>query len=218
MNIIRKAIVYVVGCVLTLSLAQVHAAKLKKREYVELSDQMGVVLLDVNWGRQWNCADYENAQLLSLRFENILRKPDEHDRYTEIFLKTPSRLSVNPTFINYGFLVEAGTYAFTEWSIKAAKSVKDIRHIEAGRKDLVEGSVFHGGSFTIAAREVIYIGNFYLDCYHSPIPWRYYTEGKGNFDSHIRQYKAEFKFLKDAKIEYRLLETENYGTGYILTE
>jgi hypothetical protein len=199
-------------------LANANAAKLKKRDFVKLADQMGVVLLDVNWGRKWACGDYENAQLVSLRFEKTSRRPDEHDKYTEIVLKTPSRLFVNPVFLNYGFLVEPGTYAFTGWSVKVAKSATDVGLIKATRKELVEGGEFYGGTFSVGASEVIYVGNFHLDCYYSPIPWRYYTADKNDFADHIDQYKDEFKFLQDTKVEFRLLETENYGTSYVLPE
>jgi len=205
-------VVFLVGCALIPAFADAHGAKLEKRDYSRLSDEMGVVLLDVNWGRQWNCAGNENAQLVSLRFENVSRKPGEHSKYTEISLKTPARLFVNSVFLNYGFLIEPGTYAFTEWSVKVAKSVNDIVFMRASREDLVEGDVYHGGSFTLEAGEAIYIGNFFLDCYHSPIPWRYYSEGKDSFDRHIGEYKDKFKFLQGTEIEFRILETENFGS------
>ena len=218
MKSIKKTVVFLVGCALIPAFADAHAAELKNRDYSRLSDDMGVVLLDVNWGRQWNCAGNENAQLVSLRFENISQKPGEHDKYTEISLKTPSRLSVNPVFLNYGFLVEPGTYVFTEWSVKVSKSVNDIVFTRASREALVEGDVYHGGSFTLEAGEAIYIGNFFLDCYQSPIPWRYYSEGKDSFDRHTEEYKDKFKFLQGTEIEFRLLETENFGSSYELPE
>lgn len=33
--------------------------------------EQGVVLLDVRWGRQWPCGQYQNAQLISFTFDKI---------------------------------------------------------------------------------------------------------------------------------------------------
>ena len=190
------------------------AAEVSPRAYEKHRGEMAVVLLDVNWGRYWNCAGYENAQLISLRFENTARAPGDHSKFTQIKLASPSRPSASPQFESYGFLVEPGTYALTEWSVKAAKSVSDVGYLRAGRDELVENDIYLGGTIDVEAGEVVYIGNFYLDCYYSPIPWRYYTEGINAFERHAGEYKARFRFLDNATIKYRLLETDNYGTPY----
>jgi hypothetical protein len=217
-HIFRDLTAWLLGLSLLLLPAVAAAEKLRKRNYDRLAAEMGVVLLDVNWGRRWNCADYENAQLVSLNFESISRQSGDSDRYTVIRLQSPSRLFVDAAFLNYGFLVEPGTYAFTEWSVKTAKSASDVGYKKAGRKELVDNGGYHGGTFKVGAGEVIYIGNFYLDCYYSPIPWRFYTEGASDFDAHVRQYKAKYGFLQDATVEFRLLETKNYGTSYALPD
>ena len=192
-------------------IATADAAKLKKRNYTSQSTEFGVVLMDVSWARQWSCAGYENAQLTSLYFEKVIPATEANNKFTEIHLKTSSRLSGNPAFISYGFLVEPGTYAFTAWSIKAAKTVSQVGHIKADRGLLVEGTKYLGGTFEVNSDEVVYVGNFFLDCLESPIPWRYYTEGQEGYDKHKKQFKSKYKFLKDKNIIYRLLETKSYG-------
>lgn len=188
-----------------------EAAELKRRDFRELADEMGVVLLDVNWGRSWNCGGYENAQLLLLRFEHELRDPDNHNDYSQIVLETPSRLFAAPTFRNYGFILEPGTYIFTEWGIRAAESLERVGSISATRNDLVDGTEVLGGSFHVGSGEVIYIGNLWIDCYDSPIPWRYFSELGPAFEAHAAEYLSEFKFLEDTLIQYRLMDTEIYG-------
>ena len=39
--------------------------------YARERGSQGVVLLSVNWGRQWGCGAFENAQLLSLSFDRL---------------------------------------------------------------------------------------------------------------------------------------------------
>ena len=214
----RRIIVLSLTLALSIAFGSVESAPLNKKSFVAKGGEMGVVLLDVNWGRQWNCAGNENPHLIELRFENVSREFDDNDKYAKIALKTPSRLFVNPEFHNYGFLLRPGTYAFTEWSIKYATSVSNIGYLKAGRNELVDGNEYPGGTFEVAAGEVVYIGNFFLDCYYSPIPWRYYSEGEKNFQSHSDQYKSIFKFLRDKEITYRLLDTDSYGEPYELPE
>jgi hypothetical protein len=35
------------------------------------SPHLGVVLLDVNWGRRWGCGDFQNAELRQLSFDRV---------------------------------------------------------------------------------------------------------------------------------------------------
>jgi len=217
-KIVRDSFVWLLGFSLLLLPAVAAAEKLRERSYEQRAAEMGVVLLDVNWGRRWNCPGYENAQLVSLGFEKTSRASGDNSKDTEIRLQSPSRLSVDFAFLNYGFLVEPGAYAFTEWSVKTAKTMSDVGYRKAGRNELVEDGLYLGGTFAVGAGEVIYIGNFFLDCYYSPIPWRFYTEGASDFEAHVRQYKAKYEFLQDVTVEFRLLETDNYGTSYTLPD
>ena len=173
---------------------------------------MAVVLVDVNWGRSWGCAGYENAQLVNLTFDHV--SPAEKyadDEYSEIKLKTPSRLFVNPDYSNYGFIVRPGVYALTEFTIKVARSVSDVGYIKAGKSELIEGRKYHGGILRVGAGEVVYVGHFDLDCMESPIPWRYYLEGQDAFDEYVADVRKKFRFLKDADFVYRLFFTTNFG-------
>jgi len=218
MQLLFSKIIIPAVCTLLLSTTYSGASELNKSHFVKKSTEMGVVLVDVNWGRQWGCAKYENAQLESLQFENVSSGDDEHSEYTQIKLESPSRIFVDKRFINYGFIVEPGKYAFTEWVMKVAKSVRDVSYRKAGREQLVNGNEYHGGTFDVGAGEIVYIGNMFLDCYYSPVPWRYYVEGKKNYETQVKQYKSKFEFLKDKKIIYRLLDTKNYGSKYSLPE
>ena len=120
-------------------------------------------------------------------------------------------MAAAPTFRNYGFILEPGTYGFTEWRIRAAESLQRVGNITATRNDLVDGTEFLGGTFNVNPGEVIYIGNFWIDCYDSPIPWRFFSEHGPDFETHLEEYLSEFKFLKSSEIQYRLLDTELYG-------
>jgi len=46
--------------------------------------------------------------------------------------------------------------------------------------------------------------------------WRYYTQGKENFQKHLTQYKAEYPFLDISSVQYRLFETSALGRSYEL--
>lgn len=206
-------------CVIGLCLVAppVHAEKLKSRSYKKNKATMGVVLMDANWGRRWGCAGYDNAQLTALQFELIGNdEVSADDKYASIVVKPKSRLFVNPVFLNYGFLVRPGEYGLTGISIKVARTRSDVFRLVADREKLVSDGVYHGGTFHVDAGEVVYIGNFGLDCLESPILWRYYTEGAENFAGHVEEYKRKYKFLKDSDVVYRLFDTENFGYEYAL--
>jgi len=76
---------------------------------------------------------------------------------------------------------------------------------------LFRNDIAHGGTFTVAAGETVYIGNFFVDCtLNMPILWRYYTE-QTHWPSHLRDYKAKYPFLDLTDIDYRLFDTDVYG-------
>ena len=196
----------------------VYAAVLNARNYKEYGEDMGVVLLDVNWGRYWGCGQYENAQLINLKFELFPDNGETPDKFSVIDLKTPGRLMVDPVFLNYGFLVKPGQYALTGTSVKVANS-EPIRVGEfKGNKDnFIKDGKAEGGTFTVRKGEVVYIGNFFLDCAENPpVPWRYYSEGHENFKKQVTEYKRKYKFLKEEDVIYRLFKTEHFGLDYEL--
>ena len=72
------------------------------------------------------------------------------------------------------------------------------------------------GTFRVGAGEIVYIGNFFLDCYKAPQLWRYYTEGMDNFKTHVAQYKHKYPFIAGEHVVYRLFETDTLGRPYTL--
>ncbi len=190
------------------------AVELSDEAYSEQGKTKGTILLAANWGRQWKCGEYENAQLVKLGFTNLSNDKDKSSE--QLILETPSKLLVKPEFLNYGFLVEPGTYAITEFSVKVAKSVSDVGYISADANKLLVNNEPKGGTFNIEAGEVVYIGHFFLDCYKEPIPWRYYPEGKEAFNSYVKSIKNEYPYLEKADIRFRILNTTIFGNPYEL--
>jgi len=189
--------------------SSVQATELTADTYANQKTTKGVVLVAANWGRQWQCGEYENAQLVNLEFTNI--KNNE-----KLALDTPTKLSANPEFINYGYIVKPGTYAISAFSVKVAKSVTDVGYIKADKDKLIADGVPNGGTFTVKAGEVSYIGHFFIDCYKEPIPWRYYPEGKEAFNSYVSSIKKQYEYLQDTDITFNILDTSAFGTPYVL--
>jgi hypothetical protein len=186
------------------------------RTYKQERSSKGVVLLDINWGRRWNCADYENAELRMLAFDQVpLSKSSDEEPPDLILAQGPSLFS-EPTFKSYALLVSPGEYALTAFDIKVARSVADISHWGAKRTELWREGKAAGGTFKVAPGETVYIGNFFLDCYKQPQPWRYYTEGEKNFSKHLHEYKHKYPFLDVANVSYRLFDTNSIGNPYEL--
>ena len=57
---------------------------------------LGVILIQINWGRTWNCGQYENAQLQALTFT---KSPADRPDGVSLELETPSRLFVDNEFL-----------------------------------------------------------------------------------------------------------------------
>jgi len=65
---------------LTLVTSTVAADAAAIREVTKKAYDVGinaaaVVVFDVNWGRRWNCAGHENAELMKLEFDRISGPP-----------------------------------------------------------------------------------------------------------------------------------------------
>lgn len=176
--------------------------KLTRTNYEEYKNEKAVVLYGVNWGRRWGCAGFENAQSQNLTFTRINPTSGALGG-DEIVLNNPAILFSKNISQFYAIIIEPGEYALTEYDIKIARSVNDVRHIKV--KNLM------GGTFTVAAGEIVYIGDFGLDCVGAePIPWRYYIQ-KDDFDSYVAGFKEKYKFIGDKQIIYRLFRTNNFG-------
>ncbi len=184
------------------------AEQLSESNFKSSSEAKGTVLVAVNWGRQWNCGAYENAQLEKLKFTSLGNNSEQ------LFLESPSRVFVDSKFLNYGFLLEPGEYALSEFSVKVAKSVSDVGYFSAGAEQLVVGGKPEAGSFIVKPGEIVYVGHFFLDCYKDPIPWRYYPEGKEGFEGYKRSVKKEFGYLPIENVKFRLFKTSQFGSPY----
>ena len=177
----------------------------------------GVVTIAVNWGRRWGCGSYENAQIVSLGFDRISTTGLPKDGESEVRLNAPGgRLFVHPIFLDYAILLEPGEYALTSFDLKVARSVNDVGHFIAKRSDLIENGKPKAGSFEVKAGEVVYIGNFWLDCQDQPMLWRYYTEGREGFKKHMAEVNRKYPFIDPQKITFRLFRTELMGSDYDL--
>ncbi len=176
----------------------------------------GTVLMAINWGRQWNCGGYENAELRNIGFDLMPSQNINSDQPPSLVVNGPSRLTVKPEFTNYAFLVEPGEYALSYVNIKAARSVSNVGYFTIKRSDLIKNGESRGGTFRVDPGEVVYIGNFWLDCAYGPMLWRYYTEGLEKFKKHLQEYSNQFPFVDLSNVQYRLLETKEFGVDYQL--
>ena len=166
------------------------------------------------WGRRWNCGGFENAELRSFSFDRVPGKQASDDDAADLTLEGPARLASRPTFINYALIVEPGEYALSAFNIKVARSVSDVGSWLAKRSELLKDGRPQGGSFKVAAGEIVCIGNFFLDCHQRSNLWRYYTEGSANFQAHVAQFKQKYPFLDLNRATYRLIETSSLGHAY----
>lgn len=187
-----------------------------KNSYVQSKQANGVVLLDVNWGRSWGCGGLENAQLISVAFDKVPVATVANDAEPSLMMHTPSRLFVDPVFINYAFSLVPGEYALSSFSIKVAESVSRVGFLTAHRDALYKNGKPIGGSFLVKPNENVFIGNFYLDCAYGPTLWRYYPDGAADFEKQIEEYKKSFPFLDLSEIKFRLFKTKIFGSHYSL--
>ena len=200
----------VIALVLSTSEAWADYATLTRRNYEESKNEKAVILFGVNWGRHWGCAGFDNAQLQNLTFSRV--DPATGDLSGEdIVLNTPAKLFAKNTSVSYAIIVEPGEYALAGFDIKIARSQSDVRHIKAKNIDLFENGKPAGGSLKVNAGEIVYIGDFGLDCAGGePIPWRYYVQ-KRDFESYVVGFKERYKFVGDKQVTYRLFQTNKYG-------
>lgn len=167
-------------------------------------------------GASMECGGYENAQLVSFGFDRMPVNAATKTGAPDIVISTGNQLMAKPQFINIAVLVPPGEYVLSSFKIKVAESVSKVGYFTADRKHLLREGLPNAGSFKVAAGETVYIGNFGLDCLQQPVLWRYYTQGKENFQKHLTQYKAEYPFLDISSVQYRLFETSALGRSYEL--
>lgn len=193
------------------------ASEVTADTYTNSKTSKGVVVMAINWGRRWKCGSFENAELMSMGFDRLPIANPASDTPAAIFIDGPSRLTKKPVFENYALLLDSGEYALTSFDVKVARSVSDVGHFTAQRKNLIVNGEAKGGTFRVDTGEVVYIGNFYVDCTpDSATIWRFYSEGRDGFNSHMSEFKQKYPFLDLSKVQYRLLRTTTIGYDYDL--
>jgi hypothetical protein len=100
--------------------------------------------------------------------------------------------------------------------MKLAASVSDVRVAAMDSSKLIVNGQPVGGSFTVAAGEIVYIGHFGVDCNGEPTPWRFYIDGKQQFEAYVDGFRKRYPFVKDTPITFRLFKTEHFGQAYEL--
>ena len=192
------------------------ASEATQRSYIRDGSRKGLVILSVNWARKLGCGGFQNAALRELSFDRLPTSKQKDDDMGDLVLEPPLRLSSKPENADYAFLVEPGEYALSFCSIKVARSESDVGYLKYGRRQLISDSSARGGSFTVAAGEVVYIGDFFLNCTGQPTLWRYYPEGRDNFRSKMANVRRKYPFLEVDKVQFRLFRTKIFGNPYEL--
>jgi hypothetical protein len=197
------------------SVATAAPVPLAAKSYEKLRATHSVVVVHVNWGRYWKCGPYENAQLQRLAFRRLpeVGAPSVTEDWE---LKVPNRLTAKPFFQPYAYLVEPGTYALSGLRLKVAASTSDVRVADLDSTVLLPEGAPAGGTFTIGTGEVVYIGHFGLDCKGEPTPWRFYIEGKDEFQKYSKGFQKQFPFTNETPPVFRLFKTDKFGSAYEL--
>jgi len=188
---------------------------LTEKAYAAEGQRKGTILLQVNWGRRWHCGKYENAQLQQLSFSKLPIQPATGTN--DVRLSGP-KLSVGDVFQPYALLIEPGEYGISEFDVKIAGSVTDIGHAHGDQSTLIKDGKAVGGTFSVAPGEIVYIGHFGVDCAGEPTLWRYYVEGREEFDRYVLGFHKRFPFTKDTPVVFRLFATDVFGKPYDLTD
>jgi hypothetical protein len=178
-------------------------------------DDLGVLIIQVNWGRTWKCGQFENAQLQALTFT---KSPVDAPEPVSLDVETPSKLFVDNNFLPYAFVIPPGEYVLTAFDVKVARSVSDVAHITGSKDNLIKDGKPLGGTFTVNPGEIVYVGHFGLDCGAEPFLWRNYIEGREDFERYVNGFRKKFSFVTHVPVQYRLFSTQLLGNPYRLKE
>lgn len=176
---------------------------------------LGVLVIQVNWGRTWKCGQFENAQLQALTFT---KSPLDAPESVSLALETPSKLFVDNKFLPYAFVIQPGEYVLTAFDVKVARSVTDVAHINGSKDNLIKDGKPVGGTFTVNPGEIVYVGHFGLDCGAEPFLWRSYIDGRGDFEKYIGGFREKFPFVRQVPAQYRLFSTQLFGNPFALKD
>jgi hypothetical protein len=148
-------------------------------------------------------------------FDKVGSQKSEDDA-ADLMLESPSRLFVDPVYIDYAVVMPAGEYALSGFAIKVAKSVSDVGYWTANRNELIPKGEIRAGSFTVKPGETVYIGHFFIERTSSgPAIWRFYKTAD-QFDEYVGGIKKKYKFIDLSDVHYRLFDTKSMGQDYSL--
>jgi hypothetical protein len=188
---------------------------LSEETFKRSGSSMGTVILQVNWGRYWKCGPYENAQLQRLTFRHLGEKAETLSA-PDWELSPASTLLTKPSFEPYVVLLGPGKYALSGFRFKVAASTSDVRVAEVDSSKLIVDGKPVGGFFSVTAGEIVYIGHFGVDCHGEPTPWRFYIDGRQDFERYVDGVHKRFPFTRDVPVTFRLFQTEHFGQAYEL--
>ncbi len=202
--------------ILAFSLGVKSQVPLSKSVFHDQGPSKGIVIFAVNWGRYWGCGHYDNAQLQRLAFRR-LNSAEDATPGKDWELPAPWSLLTTPgKFESYAYLVDPGEYALSAAKVKVAVSVSDIKVAEVGPSQLIVDGKPVGGSFTVSPGEAVYIGHFGVDCNGEPTLWRFYVNGKKNFEDYVTEFRKRYSFMESVPVVFRLFQTDKLGTPYEL--
>jgi len=177
----------------------------------------GLVVVSAMWGRTWKCAQFENGQLRSFGFDRLPSQTTADDATADVIIEY-SPYFADAAAKNYVLALDPGEYGLATFAIKVASSVTDVKTARVGRARLFEGGKPIGGTFSVKAGELVYIGHFGLDCYKEPTIWRYYPGGREGFDHYKQLIKKQYPFLDVDRMQFRLFKTSILGRDYVLPQ
>ena len=117
--------------------AYADSIKLSKGNYLKYKNDKAVVVYGVNWGTQWQCGGFENAQLQKLSFTRIGSTSDVLID-NNIILRIPSKLLSGNISKSYAILVNPGEYALSEFDVKVARSTNEVGHLKGDLNNLFD--------------------------------------------------------------------------------
>ena len=185
------------------------AVKLSKRNYQKYSDQRAVLLINVYWTRAWGCHDNNYAQLTNLTFRKI--DSDSH------WVKDGARIELKGGGLlssvakDYQLMVPPGIYALAGYRMRLSREFLDTVVQNATEEHLTKGGVAIGGQFEVGAGEVVYVGDFYLDCTQEPILWRYYLTPTDGFRDYMDEMAKRHPYLDRDKVIFRLFQSDYFS-------
>ena len=174
----------------------------------------GLVVLSALWGRTWNCAQFANGQLRSFGFDRLPSEKTKDDAVADVVIEGVPSDGGGPA-ANYVLALDPGEYGLANFAIKVTAG-SDVQIATVGRARLFEEGKPIGGTFTVKAGELVYIGHFGLDCYKEPTIWRYYPGGREGFEHYRQLIKTQYPFLSVEKMQFRLFKTAHLGRDYEL--